>query len=517
MRCGRIVESRQALAQRPVSRNTVGPASVASRPRSRYNPLMVKTKIVATLGPGSESTEVLADMLDAGMDVVRLNFSHGSNQDRLDVLERVRTLADERRRAVTIIGDLCGPKIRLRGVDPARATLGVGDSVVIGATPGTGDRPRVFTTYANMVNCVSIGDRVLIADGTIGLRVIAKQADEIECRCELPGTLEDRKGVNLPDSTVDLPSLTDKDLADVEWAVANGVDYLALSFVRQADDVEALRREIARHNGHQQIISKIETAAAIEVIDEIIAASDAILVARGDLGVEMELARVPLLQKSITRRSRLAAKPVIIATEMLQSMVESPTPTRAEVSDIANAVLDKVDAVMLSAETAIGHYPTGAVQTMNNIIAATEAFEPSTGSTRAPDGAVSGPGDTVTAAVARSAALVAADLKPRVLVAWTRLGRTVRLLSRYRPEIPVIALTPDKAICRRVSLYYGVTAVHTDRPNDETVRRRLIDGLLRDGGWAEPGDTVVIVAGPDSPSAALSNAIVVHQVGPLDQ
>lgn len=474
---------------------------------------MVKTKIVATLGPGSESTEVLADMLDAGMDVVRLNFSHGNNDDRLVVLNRVRTLASQRRRAITIIGDLCGPKVRLCSVDPVHATIGVGDSVVIGATPGTADRPRVSTTYADIVNCVSIGDRVLIADGVIRLRVIAKRADEIECRCELPGTLEDRKGVNLPDSTVDLPSLTDKDLADVAWAVANGLDYLALSFVRQADDIEALRREIARHNGHQQIIAKIETAAAIEVIDEIIAASDAILVARGDLGVEMELARVPLLQKSITRRSRLAAKPVIIATEMLQSMVESPTPTRAEVSDIANAVLDKVDAVMLSAETAIGRYPTGAVQTMNNIIAATEAFEPSAGRTRGSDGAVSGPADTVTAAVARSAALVAADLKPRVLVAWTKVGHTVRLLSRYRPEIPVIALTPDEAVCRRVSLYYGVTAVQTDRPNDETVRRTLIDELLRNGGWAEPGDTVVIVAGPDSPSAALSNAIVVHQVG----
>jgi len=474
---------------------------------------MVKTKIVATLGPGSESTEVLAGMFDAGLDVVRLNFSHGNNEDRLAVLNRVRTLANERRRAITIIGDLCGPKVRLRGVDPALATIAVGDSVVIGATPGTADRPRVSTTYANIVNCVSIGDRVLIADGVIRLRVIAKRADEIECECELPGTLENRKGVNLPDSTVDLPSLTDKDLADVEWGIANGVDYLALSFVRQADDVEALRKEIARHNGHQQIISKIETAAAIEVIDEIIAASDAILVARGDLGVEMELARVPLLQKSITRQSRLAAKPVIIATEMLQSMVESPTPTRAEVSDIANAVLDKADAVMLSAETAIGRFPVGAVQTMSNIIAATEAFEPSSGRTRASDDAVSGSGNTVTAAVARSAALVAADLKPKVLVSWTKVGRTVRLLSRYRPEMPVIALTPDDAICRRVSLYYGVTAVRTDRPNNESVRRHVVDGLLRDGGWAEPGDTVVIVAGPDSPSAALSNAIVVHQVG----
>lgn len=452
---------------------------------------MNPTKIVATLGPASESEEMIRSLIDVGLDVARLNFSHGTHERHEAALSRVRRVADERALHLAVLGDLCGPKLRI-GQIAAGAVLHRGDECRVTRQPLDGDGRRFSTNHAAVIDEAQVGHRLLIDDGLIQLCIIAKAPDELICRCDVGGKLSSAKGLILPDTDLSLPSLTEKDERDVEWAIRHQLDYLALSFVRRADDVITLRERLNIAGANIPIVSKIETPQAIENLDDIIRVSDALLVARGDLGVMTDLTRVPLLQKDMIARCSLAGRPVIVATQMLQSMVDQPTPTRAEVSDVANAVFDGADAVMLSAETASGQYPLEALRVMNQITqgvadyqrramrgrgeapgAAGAAADASPGqdssaevghdrgfddaqSRRSSIRLVGADMDPTTAAVARSAANVAADLDADWLAVWCRTGTTAAWISKYRPRRAIVGFSSDPQVCHRLSLLYGV-------------------------------------------------------------
>lgn len=321
---------------------------------SHNNSALIRTKIIATLGPATADPERLAAVLEAGVDVCRLNFSHGSLEDHERSLDAIRTWATEHDQPIGVLGDLCGPKIRLNQVTGGALELGPGDTIrlVRGDEDCTADHLTV--TYARFVDEVDVGQRIYIDDGLVRLLVTARDADGLTCTCTTGGRVSSRKGVNLPDTPLSAPALTDKDRRDLDWAIEHGLDYVALSFVRRPEDLITLQAIIDERGGNLGVIVKIEKAEALQHLDDLIGRADGVMVARGDLGVEMDVWRVPLVQKAITARCRAVGKPVIIATQMLQSMVDSPMPTRAEVSDIANAILDGADAVMLSAETAVG-------------------------------------------------------------------------------------------------------------------------------------------------------------------
>ncbi|RMF73294.1 MAG: pyruvate kinase, partial [Planctomycetota bacterium] len=333
------------------------------------------TKVVATLGPATAREEDLSRLLDTGVDVCRLNFSHGDHDGHLRNLRRIRDWERRHNRPVAVLGDLCGPKIRLTELAGEPFALAAGDEVRIvrGEQPTT--REQFCVTYEKLVDEVQPGARIYIDDGLVRLLVIDRDADGLTCTCTTGGVVRSRKGVNLPDTSLSVPALTDKDRADLQWAIDNELDFVALSFVRRPEDVYELRERIDAAGSPLRIIVKIEKSEALEHLDELIAAADGVMVARGDLGVEMDIWRVPLVQKEITRRCRDAAKPVIIATQMLQSMVDNAMPTRAEVSDVANAILDATDAVMLSAESAAGRFPIAAAEVMNLVAQATEQYQ----------------------------------------------------------------------------------------------------------------------------------------------
>src|SRR4051794_14491315 len=339
---------------------------------------MIYTKILATMGPACAGVDTLVGLLDAGVDVCRLNFSHGNVEAHAAMLAQIREAAGRTGKHVAILGDLGGPKIRVGQVADQAGTGGIpispGDDLIIVRNPVVGTDHRISTNYEKFVDDVEVGHRILIEDGLLRFVCTDKDRDAVRARCTAGGVIKSAKGVNLPNTSVDVPSVTDRDWDYVDWAIQNDLDYLALSFVRKADDLKMLRFHLQRKHSTIEVIAKIEKPEAIQDIDGILEASDGLMVARGDLGVEMDVAQVPLIQKDLVRRCQAAGKPVIVATQMLQSMVESASPTRAEVSDVANAIFDGTDAVMLSAETSVGKYPLGAVHTMNHVAEVTEAY-----------------------------------------------------------------------------------------------------------------------------------------------
>ncbi len=471
---------------------------------------MIKTKTIATVGPASSSADVLGDMIDGGVDVFRLNFAHGTLDEHKRALDLIRHLADQRQAAIAVMGDLAGPKIRIGEVDIDQGLIREGDELVIQRPATIGNNRRVSTTWPQMIDEVEIGHRVLINDGHIQLEVVSKGAEEVTCRCVHGGTLASYKGINLPDTPLDVPALTPKDVKDTEWAIEQQVDYLAMSFVRRPDDITALRKRLIQAESDICIIAKIEKPQAIEHLDEIIDRADGILVARGDLGVEMELAEVPILQKHITVRCQAAGKVVIIATEMLQSMVTSPTPTRAEVSDVANAVLDTADAVMLSAETAIGEYPTKAVAVMQTICAKTEAYlnqQPQPEQTIIEHRELK-----IASCIAQSAKTLADRLSPALVAVWTHSGNSARLLSKHRFKQPIIALTENPRMRNKLALNYGVIPIKSPQPQDTEDMLNRLDRTLLEHGWVVPGDTVIVVAGTHYQQGG-NNALLIHKVG----
>ncbi len=454
-----------------------------------------RTKIVATLGPSSTDEATLARLVAAGVDVFRLNFSHGTHESHRVAYARVRSAAESRRQAVAVLADLSGPKIRVGDFPGGSILLEKGQRVTVTTRDVPGEGNLIPTHYQALSRDVKKGDRILLDDGALALRVLGVEGTEVEAQVEAGGELKSRKGMNLPGVALSTPSLTEKDREDAEFALALGVDFLALSFVRRASDVEELKDLVSTGGARPSIIAKIERPEALSDIDAILDAADGIMVARGDLGVEMPPQKVPLVQIQLTDRARARAKPVIVATQMLESMVEKPRPTRAEVSDVALAVRSGADAVMLSAESAIGKYPVAAVEMMDTVARETEAYLWSAGGFRVlSQGQDSQTPLLLEDALAKAMAQLSRNIHARAIVVISKSGRTAQVMSASRPAAPIVATSPESGTCRKTAVLWGiiprlVEEREFERP-EELARR-----LARDLGLGEVGQSVLLVRG----------------------
>lgn len=477
----------------------------------RNKRVSARTKIICTIGPASQCIDRLMDLIDAGMDVARLNFSHGTHEDHLVTINNVREASRQAGEHIGILQDLCGPKIRTGRLRNKTIELKAGEDFTFTIDEIIGDEHRVTTTYQALPIDVKVGDNILLDDGRIRLQVRSKTEQDVTCIVVNGGILGEHKGMNLPGVAVSSPSLTIKDIEDLKFGLAHGVDYVALSFVRTVDDIRQLRKVIEQSTSDRiPIIAKIEKGEAIETIDNIIAEVDAVMVARGDLGVEMMPEDVPILQKMIIRKCNKVGIPVIIATQMLESMIENPRPTRAEASDVANAVLDGADAVMLSAETSVGKYPVEAVQTMDQIICRAERQEcDQLFITQAP---AELPKD-VFDAIAHAACVLAQQVKATAIVIITHSGSTALRISKYRPQSRIIAITEDEKILRRLNLVWGVRGtviqgyIHdTDKALIKVTERLKVEGYIKQG------DFIVFTAGLPLMEKGTTDTIKVERV-----
>lgn len=472
-----------------------------------------RTKIVCTIGPASQSLEVLKKLTRAGMDVARLNFSHGTREDHALTLENLRIAATFTGEPITILQDLSGPKIRIGDLSTPSVELKSKSKVRITTENVTGDAQRISTNYQYLPKDVKPGDSVLLDDGKIRLQVEQVEGNEVICKVITGGTLLPHKGINLPGAVVSAPSMTDKDKEDLLFGLEHDIDYVALSFVRTADDIKVLREFIIEHGKKGKkvpIVAKIEKGEATANIDAILAETDCVMVARGDLGVELPTEQVPLLQKMIVRKCNELGKPVIIATQMLESMIESPTPTRAEASDVANAVFDGADAVMLSAETSIGRYPEEAVAMMDRILHAAEEqiaddqYDLWTNRVRNLH-----PYD----ALSHSACLLARQIGAPTIVALTHSGTTAASVAKFRPRARIIAVTDREKIVRRLNLIWGVRGVIVeDLKKDTDVAFKMIREKLLADGYIKRGDSIVTMAGIPLFEGHPTNTIKVDRV-----
>ncbi len=468
---------------------------------------MRRAKIVCTLGPATSSAEQIQTLVDAGMDVARLNLSHGEYADHEETYLRVRRASDMAGRGVGVLVDLQGPKIRLGNFADGPVLLERGREFTITTDDVPGDAEMVSTTYAGLPGDVDAGDRILIDDGKVGLTCVEVSGTRVRCLVTEGGMVSDHKGLNLPGVAVSVPALSEKDIEDLRWALRLRADMVALSFVRSAEDVKDVHRIMDEEGVRLPVLAKIEKPQAVENLLEIILAFDGIMVARGDLGVELPLEDVPMVQKRAVEMARNNAKPVIVATQMLESMISASRPTRAEASDVANAVLDGADALMLSGETSVGKYPIESVQTMARIITKVE------GEALDHVAAMSSTPRTTGGAIARAATEVGALLDARFLVAFTRSGDSARRLARYRSPIPLLAFTPEQATRSQLALTWGAEAflVPFVQHTDDMVRQ--VDKALLDLGRCDRGDTIVIIAGSPTGKAGSTNAMRVHRIG----
>ena len=459
------------------------------------------------MGPATSSDEQVRALVAAGMDVARLNLSHGAYADHEAIYARIRKASDESKRGVAILVDLQGPKIRLATFASGPVRLENGAEFTITTEDVPGDEHEVGTTYDGLPGDVSPGDRLLIDDGKVALECLRVDGPRVVTRVVEGGMVSNNKGINLPGVAVSVPAMSEKDIEDLRWALHLRADLIALSFVRSAEDLKEVRKIMDEEGVHLPVLAKIEKPQAVERLSEIVDAFDGIMVARGDLGVELPLEDVPLVQVQAISLARAAAKPVIVATQMLESMIESSRPTRAEASDVANAVLDGTDALMLSGETSVGKYPIAAVDTMARIIVKMEdnalsSIPPLGGKPRTKGGAIT-----------RAAAEVADLLGARFMVAFTQSGDSARRMSRLRSPIPLVAFTPEQAVRSQLSLVWGVETFLTPfvQTTDEMVLQ--VETLLLSVGRVVIGDLVVIVAGSPPGAAGSTNAMRVHRIG----
>ncbi len=476
---------------------------------------MRRARIVATIGPASRSPEVLRALLLAGMNVVRVNMSHGSHEEHACTIQAVRAIAAELGLPLAVLQDLSGPKIRtgvLRDHQPVQ--LQAGQLLTMTTRDVIGDETLVTTSYSHLPQDVKPGDRALLADGLIELRVEQVSPTDVTCRVINGGELGEHKGINLPGVKISAPSLTDKDQADLRFGLAQQVDYVALSFVRSAQDCVQTRQLIEQLNGQVPLIAKIEKAEALDDLDRIIAACEGVMVARGDLGVETAVESVPFHQKQIIAKANAAEKIVITATQMLESMIHEPRPTRAEASDVANAILDGTDSVMLSAETAIGAYPVQAVETMARIIAFTESHLPALRLRREPfhrhQTGMEG------RAIAEAAAYAASEMRARLIVVFSKSGAMARHIAALRPTPRIIALTPHERTRNALAAVWGLEPHLLDfsgRNKDLLVRA---DEMLLDLGLAQKGEVIIEMAGRLPGQQGLSSMMKLHRVGEPD-
>jgi pyruvate kinase len=467
-----------------------------------------RVKIVCTMGPATASPERIRGLVEAGMDVARLNFSHGSHEDHQQVFAMIRQAAEESGRAVAILADLQGPKIRLGRFANGPHDWRTGDVVTITSDDILGTPDRVSCTYRKLPQEVKVGDRLLIDDGKVAVEVSNVDGNDIRCLVVEGGPVSNNKGVSLPNVAVSVPAMSDKDEADLRFALGLGVDLIALSFVRSPDDIKLVHQIMSEEGAVRPVLAKVEKPEAVDHLEAIVLAFDGVMVARGDLGVELPLDQVPLVQKRAVQLCRENAKPVIVATQMLDSMIENSRPTRAEASDVANAVLDGTDAVMLSGETSVGKYPVLTVSTMARIITTTES-----GDFGVPR--LQHDPRTHGGALAVAASQIARNIGAKAMVAFSQTGDTVRRLSRLHCELPLYAFTPVPEARHQLALSWGVETFLTDFVQHTDDMFRQVDGMMLGLGLARPGDHVVVVAGSPPNAPGSTNTLRVHQLGSL--
>jgi pyruvate kinase len=469
-----------------------------------------RAKIVCTLGPATASAEAIAELIAAGMDVARMNFSHGDHADHQAVYERVRAAAAGVGRPIGVLADLQGPKIRLGRFADGPVMWETGEQVAITVDDVVGDHDRVSTTYQGLARDARKGDRLLVDDGKVGLVVDEVRGSDVICTVTEGGEVSNNKGLSLPGMNISVPALSDKDIADLTFALGLGVDFVALSFVRSAGDIDLVHKVMDEVGSPRiPVIAKLEKPEAVANLEAIVLAFDGVMVARGDLGVELPLEQVPMVQKRIVQIARENAKPVIVATQMLDSMIEHSRPTRAEASDVANAVMDGADAVMLSGETSVGKYPTVTVQTMARIIAAVEAE-----SVQAPP--LTHKPKTQPGAIADAARDIGERLDTAALVAFTQTGDTVRRLARLHTPLPLLAFTPMETTYRQLSLTWGVQCFQVPAVDSTDEMVRQVDSAVAEVPGFNAGDQVVIVAGSPPNTTGSTNLIRVHRLGTED-
>ncbi|MCT2585327.1 pyruvate kinase [Actinophytocola gossypii] len=469
-----------------------------------------RAKIVCTLGPATATPEKVRELVAAGMDVARMNFSHGSQSDHKQVYDLVRAASDESGRAVGILADLQGPKIRLGTFAGGKVDWQVGDVVRITVEDVEGTHGRVSTTYKGLARDAKAGDRLLVDDGNVGLTVTAVEGPDVVCEVTEGGKVSNNKGISLPGMDVSVPAMSEKDIEDLEFALQLGVDFVALSFVRSPADIDLVHQVMDRvGKGRLPVIAKLEKPEAVSNLEAIVLAFDGVMVARGDLGVELPLEQVPLVQKRTIQIARENAKPVIVATQMLESMINNSRPTRAETSDVANAVLDGADAVMLSGETSVGRYPIETVQTMSRIVEAVESestvVPPLTHVPRTKRGVLS-----------YAARDIGERLNAKALVAFTQSGDTVRRLARLHTHLPLLAFTPEPAVRSQLALTWGVETFMVPSVDSTDLMVRQVDTSMLSIGRYQPGDLVVVVAGSPPGTVGSTNLIRVHRLGEED-
>ena len=477
-----------------------------------------RAKIICTIGPACHSEAAMRDLLRLGMDVARLNFSHGSHEDHARNIERLRLAAGKENRTVCILQDLQGPKIRtgrLEGHLPIE--LKSGTTVIITPRDIAGTPSRISTTFPDLAREVTTGARILLRDGLIELRVRTVRGKDVVCDILNGGTLGEHQGINLPGTALSIPALTEKDRKDLEFGLKHGVDAVALSFVRSAADVIMVRQIVTRHSSDTPLIAKLEKPQAIDHLEEILEAADGVMVARGDLGVEMAPEKVPVIQKHVISRAAYWRKPVITATQMLESMVENPRPTRAEASDVANAVFDGTDSVMLSAETASGRYPREAVAMMSRIVIEAESNMTEFMQRRRRERSSLSIAETICESIAHAAE----DLPMGAIAVFTETGNTARMISKYRPQAPIYAFTPNATVAQRTNLYWGahpvkcVQGLSSDSMVDAAERDLLGRGLLK------PGDVLGVVAGTRQASGSTNfmrlHTVITAEADPVSQ
>lgn len=465
-----------------------------------------RVKIVCTLGPATATAPQVAALVRAGMDVARLNLSYGTHEGHRQLCAYVRNAERTTGRLVAVLADLQGPKIRFGVFQDGSVRLATGDDFVISADPVIGSAERASTTYAQLARDVVPGDVMLVDDGLVRLDVVTTDEHEIRCCVVQGGLLADHKGLNLPGVHITAPPVTTKDIVDLRFALDLGVDMVAQSFIRDASDIDPVRAVMNDVGRSVPVLAKLEMPEAVARLDEVVAAFDGLVIARGDLGVELPLQQVPLVQKRSIQTAREQSKPVVVATQMLESMITHPRPTRAEVSDVANAVLDGADALMLSAETSIGDWPAAAVTTMADVIVATEsslAAEVPPLRRRVTERAD---------AIAQAAVAVASATAASALVAFTQTGTTARRLAARRPPMPLIAFTPDDAVQHQLALSWGVEAFIASPVTTTDEMINTVDDAMRPLRWVNPGDSVVVVAGTPPGTPGSTNSIRVHDI-----
>ncbi|MFD4406566.1 pyruvate kinase [Nocardia sp. NPDC058499] len=471
--------------------------------------MMRRTKIVCTLGPATATEERIRELVESGMDVARLNFSHGEHSDHAENYKKVRQACEDLGRAVGILADLQGPKIRLGRFAEERTLWATGEVVRITVDDIVGDHDRVSTTYKQLAEDAKSGDRLLVDDGKVGLEVIRVEGNDVVCEVTEGGPVSNNKGVSLPGMDVSVPALSEKDIEDLEFALNLGVDFIALSFVRSPSDIELVHDVMDRVGRRVPVIGKLEKPEAIDNLEAVVLAFDAVMVARGDLGVELPLEQVPIVQKRAIQMARENAKPVIVATQMLESMIENSRPTRAEASDVANAVLDGADAVMLSGETSVGKYPIETVRTMARIVHAVE-----TESTNVPP--LTHTPRTKRGVISYAARDIGERLNAKALVAFTQSGDTVRRLARLHTPIPLLAFTPLPEVRSQLALTWGTETFIVPTVDSTDAMIKQVDQALLSMNRYAKGDLVVIVAGSPPGTVGSTNLIHVHRIGEED-